>query len=667
MSNATRSPLLRYSFSVISTALALLLTLLLRPLLSQTVLALFFAAVTVSAWYGGLGSGLLSTALSTIFINFLVLPLYTAAPVNPLTRLIPIGVFVLVTLLINSLTSQLSAAKRRAEAALARLQTSETQLRQSELRFRRLVDSNIIGVLFPDLDGNILDANDAFLRMVGYSYEDLQAGRVNWKTLTPPEYEAIDNQKIEELRTTRVCTPFEKEYLHRDGKRIPILAGAALLEGSQQNTVAFVIDLSERKQTEAALRESEERFRHLADTAPVMIWISDLDKSYNYFNKPWLDFTGRSLEQELGNGWTEGVHADDLEFCLKTYTTAFDARQSFAMEYRLRRADGKYRWVFDIGVPRLTPAGEFLGYVGSCIDITDRKQSESILHQLNETLEHRVQERTAQLIAANQELEAFAYSVSHDLRAPLRHISGFVNLLRKQAADTLDATSLRYLNIVTNTTQQADRLIDDLLSFSRMGRSEIRCTPIDMNRLVAEVQQDLQSITNDREIHWSIEPLPQVQADPSMLRLVLRNLLENALKYTQPRSIAKIEIGSIQHEEETTEEVTFYVRDNGVGFNPKYDYKLFGVFQRLHSDTQFAGNGIGLANVRRIIHRHGGRTWAEGEVDRGATFYFTLLAYPSPLSAPAKPFVALDPVADDPGSTTQPVHSSHLDQAEGQP
>lgn len=649
MSNATRPPLLRYSLSVFSTVLALLLTLLLHPLLNQTVLALFLAVVTVNTWYSGLGAGLLSTALSVLLINVFVLPVY-AASVSPLSRLIPTGVFLLITLLINFLTSQLRTARQRAELALAQLQASEAQLRQSELRFRRLVDSNIIGVLFPDLDGNILDANDAFLHMLGYDRQDLQAGRLNWKTITPPGYEAIDSQKVEELRTTRVCTPFEKAYLHRDGRRVPILVGAAMLEGSQQHTVAFVIDLSERKQTEAALRESEGRFRHLADTAPVMIWMSDLDQGCEYFNKPWLDFTGRTLEQELGNGWTAGVHTDDLEFCLNTYTTAFEARQSFATEFRLRRADGKYRWVFYIGVPRFTPTGEFLGYIGSCIDISDRKQAEAILHQLNETLEHRVQERTAQLLNTNQELEAFAYSVSHDLRAPLRYISGFVELLRKQTAETLDASSLRYLNIITNTTHQANRLIDDLLSFSRMGRAEIRFTPIDMNRLVAEAQQDVQPTAPNREIHWLIEPLPPVQADPSMLRLVLRNLLENALKYTQPRSIAKIAIGSIQHEQE----IVFYVRDNGVGFNPKYTYKLFGVFQRLHSDTQFVGNGIGLANVRRIIHRHGGRTWAEGEVDCGATFYFALPIHPASTSLPVNPFVMPTHPADSAGQISYP-------------
>lgn len=657
MSNATRSLLLRYSISVFGPALALLLTLLLNPLLNQTVLALFIMAVTFSVWWGGLAPGLLSVTLSTLFLNFFILPTY-APTTSHFSRLIPIGVFLLITLLINSLNSQLRAVKQRSDLALSSLQASEARLRQSEARFRRLVESNIIGVLFPDLNGNVLDANDAFLNMIGYSREDLQAEQINWKTLTPPGYEPIDRQKIAELRTQRKCAPFEKEYLHKDGRRVPILVGAAMLEGSQQETIAFVLDLTERKQAELSLRESEARFRNLADTAPVLIWMSGLDQGYFYFNKPWLDFTGRSLAQEFGDGWIEGVHPDDVQFCTETYRTAFDARKPFKMEYRLRRFDGEYRWLIDIGVPRFTIDGEFLGYIGTGVDITDRKQAESAIQQLNETLEQRVQERTKQLIATNQELEAFAYSVSHDLRAPLRHISGFVGLLRKQSSAQLNASSQRYLNIITDTTNQAERLIDDLLAFSRMGRAEMRYTVVDMDQLVAEVRRDLQSATQNREVYWTIEPLPTVQADPAMLRLVFRNLIDNALKYTQPRSIAKIAVGSLKR----SQDIMFYVQDNGVGFDIQYVDKLFGVFQRLHSDEQFVGNGIGLANVRRIVHRHGGKTWAKSELDRGATFYFSLPLHPNPDQSSHHSQVPSPIVPLIPASTISAASLEHLEE-----
>lgn len=496
----------------------------------------------------------------------------------------------------------------------------ENNLRQSEARFRRLVESNIIGVFFPDLEGNIFEGNDAFLQMVGYTRADLHQGKLNWKTMSPPEYDAIDQQKITELKTLGICSPFEKEYIRKDGSRIPILVGAALLDEPIQQTVAFAVDLSDRKQAIEALRESEKRFRQMADIAPVLIWMSGTQKLCNYFNKPWLDFTGRTLEQEIGNGWTEGIHPEDFQYCVSTYTHAFENRQPFKMEYRLRRFDGEYCWLLNTGIPRFTPEGHFLGYIGSCLDISDRKQIEADMRRLNEILEQRVKERTAQLEDANQELESFSYSVSHDLRAPLRHISGFVELLRKRAVTTLDETSLRYLDTIAQTTKHAGTLIDNLLAFSRMGRTEMRYITLNMNQLIQEVQHEIQLETDGRTIHWQIDELPQVYGDPAMLRLVVGNLIQNALKYTQTRAEAKIEIGSTENDQE----VVFFVRDNGVGFDMRYAHKLFGVFQRLHSVEEFEGTGIGLANVKRIVHRHGGRTWAEGVCDRGATFYFSL-------------------------------------------
>lgn len=325
------------------------------------------------------------------------------------------------------------------------------------------------------------------------------------------------------------------------------------------------------------------------------------------------------MEQEIGNGWTEGLHPEDFQHYLDTYINAFDARQNFRLEYRLRRFDGQYCWMLDTGIPRFTPEGEFLGYIGSCIDITERKQAEAEIRELTESLEQRVKERTAQLELANQELESFSYSVSHDLRAPLRHISGFVDLLQKRAAN-LDEKSLHYLKNIANSSKFAGKLIDDLLAFSRMGRAEMCYTSINMEQLVQEVRRDIELETKGRVISWHVEELPDVNGDASLLRLVVGNLLENAVKYTQTRSRAEIEIGSTSNEQE----VVFFVRDNGVGFDMRYVHKLFCVFQRLHTAEQFEGTGIGLANVRRIIHRHGGRTWAKGEVDGGATFYFSI-------------------------------------------
>jgi PAS domain S-box-containing protein len=246
----------------------------------------------------------------------------------------------------------------------------------------------------------------------------------------------------------------------------------------------------------------------------------------------------------------------------------------------------------------------------------------NLLEDLQEA-KRRVGETAAQLKETNAELEAFSYSVSHDLRAPLRHIGGFVQMLLRREKERLDATSSRYLEVISQAAGRMGQLIDDLLAFSRAGREEMKLQRVEPSEMVERARQELAPVLEGRQISWQIGPLPAVQADPALLQLVWVNLLSNAIKYTAPRARARIEIGATRSED-AKGELIFFVRDNGVGFDPRYGDRLFGVFQRLHAEEEFEGTGIGLAQVRRIIHRHGGRVWAKGEVDGGAAFYFSL-------------------------------------------
>jgi light-regulated signal transduction histidine kinase (bacteriophytochrome) len=289
-------------------------------------------------------------------------------------------------------------------------------------------------------------------------------------------------------------------------------------------------------------------------------------------------------------------------------------------EIKNRAKDGSVYWVDTTIVPNLTKDGKPRQFVAIRADITDRKQAQEEVQRLNDELEQRVVQRSAQLEAANKELEAFTYSVSHDLRAPLRHISGFSKILTEGYSADLPEEARHLIKRIEDGTHRMGQLVDDLLNLARVGRRDLSLQATGFKSLVEEVIVGLEPEIGNRRIEWKIGDMPYVDCDPALMKQVFQNLLANAVKFTRPRECAVIEVGQARREGLST----VFVRDNGVGFSMKYADKLFGVFQRLHRMEDFEGTGVGLATVQRIIQKHGGRIWGEAELDRGATFYFTM-------------------------------------------
>jgi PAS domain S-box-containing protein len=390
----------------------------------------------------------------------------------------------------------------------------------------------------------------------------------------------------------------------------------AVITRLKENVRRAHAEIDERRRAEEALRTSEARYRLLVEEAPLGIVLFNDEALIEQVNPAACAMLGYEASELIGMHPLPLIDSAD-HAKVEGAVAPLEAGETMRMEQRLIRKNGSRLPVMSLS--RQMPDGR---YQFIFQDISERKQAEEAVHALNEQLDQRVRERTAELVAANKELESFSYSVSHDLRAPLRAINGFSNLLISDYADKLSGEALEYLDKVKENANKMASLIDDLLAFSRLSRNPLKKRRVDLRGLVVQVIDELHDEAGEREIKWQIGDLPPCQADPALLKQVYANLISNALKYTRPRQAPVIEIGSRQ----LRGQMVYFVRDNGVGFDMRYAGNLFGVFQRLHSETEFEGTGIGLAIVQRIVNRHGGRIWAEGEVDKGATFSFTLSA-----------------------------------------
>jgi PAS domain S-box-containing protein len=375
---------------------------------------------------------------------------------------------------------------------------------------------------------------------------------------------------------------------------------------------------------EAQLRKAESRYRALVEQIPAVTFMAALDEGLNEFYvspqiEEMLGFTQKEwLEDPIL--WFRQLHPDDKERWNVEFARTCATGARFRSQYRFLARDGSVVWVHGEAVMVRDDAGRPLFLQGVAFDITEIKRAEEQIRDLNAILERRVQERTAQLQSAVQELEAFSYSVSHDLRAPLRSIDGFSQALLEDYADALDDEGKDLLRRVRGATQRMAVLIDGLLNLSRMTRSEMRYEDVDLTALARLTADDLRQGEPDRKVIFVIADGLATRGDTQLLRIALENLIGNAWKYTGRHPEARIEIGSAVSDAGPV----FFVRDDGAGFDMAYSSKMFGAFQRLHAASAFPGTGIGLATVQRIVHRHGGRIWAEAAVEQGATFYFML-------------------------------------------
>lgn len=367
-----------------------------------------------------------------------------------------------------------------------------------------------------------------------------------------------------------------------------------------------------------SLTESDNRFYKIFNANPIPISIMDLKtKTYTNVNQSWCRFFGYKQEEVIGLNYEKlGIITRETRAMIEK--TLEDSDNIDTLELEVYTKSGAKKNVYYNRVMIQIDEKDYLAYLMT--DITERKQYEKTILSINNELEAKVKKRTAELEASNKELESFSYSVSHDLRAPLRHINGYVDLLNEKFKTELPEKAQHYLNVISKASKQMGVLIDELLLYSRTGRQELNRSDVNVNELINDILEKFHFELQTRKVEWDIVLMPNIYADYILLKQVWGNLIDNALKYSRNNEITRISIG--YHED--TEKYTFFIKDNGVGFNMKYAGKLFGVFQRLHSQTEFEGTGIGLATVQRIIHKHNGKVWCEAELDQGAQFYFTI-------------------------------------------
>jgi PAS domain S-box-containing protein len=504
---------------------------------------------------------------------------------------------------------------------------ADEALRQKTQELESFFQVNLDLLCIADTHGYFRKLNPQWESTLGYLLSELEDH--SFLDLVHPDDLDATKAAISQLTTQQNVTDFINRYRCKDGS-YRWIEWRSVPQG--ELIFAAARDVTEHRKAEQTIRESEYWLKESQRIAGIGSYMLDI-LAGQWISSPELDIIfgiAPDFDRSIA-GWATIIHPDHREMMVTYFTNLLTLHQNFDKEYRIVRInDGQERWVYGLGNFDYDEKGKPLRMYGTIQDITDRKRSELALQELNTALEERVRQRTAQLEISNKELEAFSYSVSHDLRAPLRHLNGYSQMLVETYGEQFDPQAHSYLERIQDATSHMGKLIDGLLNLSRLARNELVYRQVNLSALARAVFRELRQNDPQRVVEFSVRDGLFALADETLMRVVFENLLGNAWKFTSKCEQANIDFGcednvlTLAGRSFDRPQAVFFIRDNGTGFDMAYVSKLFGPFQRLHHADEFPGTGIGLTTVQRIIHRHGGQVWADGKPDHGATFYFTL-------------------------------------------
>jgi PAS domain S-box-containing protein len=546
-------------------------------------------------------------------------------------------------------TAFLEAARSKLAQAEALVQSTIARLHESEERLRRIAESGMVGLLFWEIGGRISHANDRFLKMVGYSQADLEAGRVDWRAMTPPEWEAVDRAAIEQLCTVGASTPFEKEFIRKDGSRIPVLLSAATFSDTTERGVTLVLDISERKRAEqererllaaerearsaaemareeaersaAALAERESEFRAMADNIPQLAWMADASGWIYWYNRRWYEYTGTTLEQMQGWGWRAVHHPDHVEPVVERIQRSWDTGERWEDTFPLRSRDGEWRWFLSRAEPIRDKDGRVIRWFGTNTDITEQRAAETERERLLQA-EHAAR---AEAEAANRAKMDFLSAMSHELRTPLNAIGGYVELLGMGIHGPVTEAQQTALSRITSNQRHLLTLINDILAFARLeaGQVEFDLRPLSAYELLLSVEPLVAPTAAAKGIAYSVQERDGglvLFGDEERVRQIVLNLVSNAIKFSQEGAWVLLSYDA------DAEFVSIHVRDNGPGIPHHRHQAIFDPFVQVNRrlNRPHDGIGLGLAISRDLARAMGGELSVESTLGEGSTFTLRL-------------------------------------------